>query len=226
MRCSYCNKVILERLQLKEILWPWKLPEKKLCQDCCQLFQPLGTAGCRGCGKDCQEELCQDCQRWRQLYPDYDFQHRGLFRYDPQFKNFMQRYKFHGDLRMAEVFAPALKTALKDYHDYLICPIPLSAQRFEERGFNQVTALLTAAEIPFQMILEKRQDTLPQAKKKRSQRLASPQPFRLTATAPSLVDRKVLIVDDVYTTGRTIFHAVQLCRAAGAQKVRSFSLAR
>ncbi|HBC90402.1 MAG TPA: ComF family protein, partial [Lactococcus sp.] len=40
------------------------------------------------------------------------------------------------------------------------------------------------------------------------------------------VPNKVLLIDDVYTTGRTLQHAITVLKEAGAQDVRSFSLCR
>ncbi|WP_425268583.1 ComF family protein, partial [Enterococcus faecium] len=67
----------------------------------------------------------------------------------------------------------------KDYPAYIYCPIPLSEKRWLERGFNQVSEMLKAAKIPFQMLLKREQHLLAQAKNTRKERLEMPQPFEL-----------------------------------------------
>ncbi|WP_236683024.1 MULTISPECIES: hypothetical protein [unclassified Streptococcus] len=92
--------------------------------------------------------------------------------------DYFSRYKIQGDYLLRKVFARPLKSYLKKYSDYTIVPIPISQQRLEERGFNQVTGLLEAAMIPYQNLLEKNHVDK-QSEKNRRDRLKLQQPFRL-----------------------------------------------
>ena len=58
-----------------------------------------------------------------------------------------------------------MKAELKKYKGYTIVPIPLSDARKKKRGFNQVTAILESAGIPYQDLLKKK-DTKAQITKK------------------------------------------------------------
>ncbi|MGD1370531.1 ComF family protein, partial [Enterococcus faecium] len=89
----------------------------------------------------------------------------------------------------------------------IYCPIPLSEKRWLERGFNQVSEMLKAAKIPFQMLLKREQHLLAQAKNTRKERLEMPQPFELAVPLSKIQHKKIMIIDDVYTTGQTLFHA-------------------
>ena len=71
-------------------------------------------------------------------------------------KEYFQRYKFQGDQLLACLFAEEMKAELKKYKGYTIVPIPLSDERKEKRGFNQVTAILEYAGIHYQDLLRKR----------------------------------------------------------------------
>ncbi len=57
-----------------------------------------------------------------------------------------------------------------------------------------------------------------------NQRLESPNPFRLKKGLK--VPTKVILIDDIYTTGTTLYHASQILKEAGVHEIRSFSLCR
>lgn len=229
MKCSYCQKAIYRNLTIKEVLLPTPKITEELCASCRNLFVSLPKKGvCRGCQKSCSTEYCRDCQTWRKLYPDYDFQHEALFHYDEAFKEWMMQYKIAGDYRLRSTFAKEIKAYFRPFiHEgYLICPLPLSEQRFQDRGFNQAEALLTAAGVPVTQLLKRTGHTKPQAEKNRAGRMKLEQPFELNDATLKLNGQKIILADDVYTTGRTIFHAAAVVRASKAKKIRTFSLAR
>ncbi|KXT77454.1 ComF family protein [Streptococcus sp. DD13] len=136
---------------------------------------------------------------------------------------YFQRFKFWGDYQLREVFSHELKLALKNFSDYTIVPIPISKDRRKTRGFNQVTALLDAARIPYQNILEK-DEREAQSHLSRLERLKREQPFRIKQSTK--VPNKILLVDDIYTTGATIYQAKQIIMKEGTEKIKTFSLAR
>lgn len=78
----------------------------------------------------------------------------------------------------------------KEYPTYIYCPIPLSEKRRTERGFNQVSEMLKAARIPFQMLLKREKHLLAQAKNTRKERLEMPQPFELAVTFSKIQIKK------------------------------------
>ncbi len=87
------------------------------------------------------------------------------------------RIQTDGKLSVAGTFAPVIKQKLNRFDYECLIPIPLSAERYQQRGFNQVTAVLEAAGVRFQELLEKVVDTAPQAQRSRRQRLVEAQPF-------------------------------------------------
>lgn len=160
------------------------------------------------------------------MYPRYDFCHQALFSYDEAFKKWIQQYKFLGDFRLKATFISEIQAYFSHKKGWLVCSIPLSDARFSQRGFNQVEAFLQAAGIKTQDLLEKDVDSTPQSDKNRQERLAAPQVFKATKAAANIKNKKVLLVDDVYTTGRTLFHAAEILQSYQPEKIQTFSLAR
>ncbi|WP_319805544.1 ComF family protein [Cytobacillus firmus] len=124
---------------------------------------------------------------------------------------------------MARVFSAFIREKLKALEfDYLV-PIPLSPERLYERGFNQSAALIhesgyTAIELLQRVHSEK------QSKKSRQERIHHNQVFKpLNA---DIENKVILLIDDIYTTGSTLYHAAKVLKASGAASVSSFTLAR
>ena len=104
-----------------------------------------------------------------------------------------------------------------------IVPIPLSPERLQERGFNQAEALIVEAGLQSANLL-KRTHSEKQSKKSRSDRIHVPQVFSLEPT--TLEGKRILLVDDIYTTGSTLRHAAKILVENGAASVSSITIAR
>ena len=119
--------------------------------------------------------------------------------------------------------------------DDWVLPLPLSPQRLQTRGFNQSWLLAqqltrhsqTAARADARLLLRIR-DTRPQSQLLRGERLTNVKgafmvnPLR----ANQLVGRRVVLVDDVMTSGASIYTAAQALQNAGAAQVTALVLAR
>ena len=121
------------------------------------------------------------------------------------------------------VFASDLKKALKKYKSYTIIPTPISHEKRQERGFNQVSTILDFAEIKYSSVFQK-EDTLAQSKKTREERLKTSQHFQLKGEISG--KQKYLIFDDIYTTGKTIELMKRLLIEKGVKEIKTFSIAR
>jgi ComF family protein len=152
------------------------------------------------------------------------------------------RYKFGEQHGWAGFFAALLLKApgVPQAFDSLcaqdwVLPVPLSAQRLHTRGFNQAWELAsalarqsqTAARADARLLLRIKH-TRPQSQLKREARLANVKgafqvdPLRVA----ELQGRRVLLVDDVMTSGASLFTAAQALRDAGAAHITAVVLAR
>jgi ComF family protein len=127
-------------------------------------------------------------------------------------------------LRSAPWVEPALEQA------ELLLPMPLSNQRLRERGFNQALEMarhLAPAKTEASLLLRIRH-TESQSALKRSARLHNLRaafavdPLR----SAELYNKRVVLLDDVMTSGATLFAAAQALRQAGAAHITGLVLAR
>ena len=186
-----------------------------LCTTCHNKFQLITPHYCSRCYKPDIKDVCSDCKIWEK--EGIIVNHQAVFTYNTAMEEFFSRYKFLGDYRLHHVFYKYFQTE----KGYTIVPIPVSKQRFQERGFNQVAALLQ--QLPFSSLLEKEEGPA-QNTRTRNERLKNKNTFTLKAKVK--VPDKILLVDDVYTTGRTLQHAIAVLKQGGAQEIKTFSLCR
>lgn len=106
----------------------------------------------------------------------------------------------------------------------MLIPIPLSKERLKERGFNQSVILASLIGEPILQPLVKIHQTK-QSKKKKNERLDQKGMFQIKQT-DAIVQRDVILIDDIYTTGATIYDAARILKEAGAKSVSSFTLIR
>jgi ComF family protein len=157
--------------------------------------------------------------------------------FDTPWSALISRYKFAPEPGLARLFAGLMLRderiqALIARSDIII-PLPLSAERLEERGFNQ--ALLLAKHLArdtFKQKLNlhtliKTRDTTPQrtlGQAARQQNIANA--FALQAnTDVAFKGKHVLLIDDVTTTGATLVAAAEPLRRAGAASVSAVVIA-
>ncbi|MBM7642211.1 ComF family protein [Streptococcus loxodontisalivarius] len=220
MNCLLCQESLTEKISFLDLL-TIRQNQKTLCPTCQAGFEAISDNHCPSCFKSHQDTVCSDCLIWKEK--GETISHESIYQYNQAMKDYMSRFKFMGDYLLKDVFKQDLKKALKAYKDFQVVPIPMDKENQKLRGFNQVEALLEAAGIPYLSLFEK-EKVIKQSSKSRKERLVSKNPFQLRKDLPKL--DKVIIVDDVYTTGATLLHAKTLLQEAGCSKVLTFSLAR
>lgn len=146
----------------------------------------------------------------------------------------LAQFKFHADPGWAATLAglmreaPGAAAALAEAD--LVLPVPLSRERLRQRGYNQALLLarqLGATRVHADLLLRTR-DAEAQSHLTRAERLRNLRgAFMLDPLqAPQVAGRRVLLVDDVMTTGATLHAAAAPLREAGAAHVAALVLAR
>ena len=146
------------------------------------------------------------------------------------------QFKFHGDPGLAAPLgallrsAPGVNAVWADAD--LVIPLPLSDERLAERGYNPAQLLAqhaTPAGLPLRPdLLLRTRHTVPQHELPRAERLRNVRgayavdPLRTR----ELKGRRVVLVDDVMTTGASLYEAARTVRSAGASQVAALALAR
>ena len=147
-----CQEELQERQLFSEILL-LKRKKNSLCPDCQLEFEPISSPICQLCCKKNQTTPCSDCLYWESQGKEVN--HQALYHYNDKMMEYFSLYKFHGDYLLRKVFAKEVKLALLSHKGFTIVPIPISDLRQEERGFNQVTAILEETGLPFLPLLKK-----------------------------------------------------------------------
>ena len=162
------------------------------------------------------------------MYPERTIYHHALYGYNQILRDWLERFKFQGDVRMAAAFEKEISQELVPLikKGFLLVPVPISPGRRKERGFNQTEELLRAAGLPYVLLLEKREMDSHQSEKNRKERMETTQPFYLNSEMVKMTGKKLCLVDDVYTTGRTLYHAMDALESLHPAEICSFSIAR
>jgi ComF family protein len=206
-------------------------PAQPVCEACVNRFaQP--EARCRRCAMAVPAGIAE-CGRCMAAPPPLDACYAAVSYHYP-WSALIGQYKFNGQAGWARAFAtlmrstPWVEPALEQAH--LVLPMPLSAQRLAERGFNQAL-LLARALSPRKTesdLLLRVKHTPTQTALGREQRAANVkgafamQPLR----AGDVRGKRLVLVDDVMTSGASLFSAAATLRHAGAASVTALVLAR
>ncbi|ANC78605.1 hypothetical protein ABE65_018100 [Fictibacillus phosphorivorans] len=233
--CLYCHESYSEA-------WSWEAligleASPLLCQDCEGRLVWIKGEICRICGRDfCvfpeqyrQGDCCFDCIRWEEneSWTGILQQNRSLYVYNDYMKEIIAKLKYRGDAEVVKAFYPVLSTEFKKIsRDAILVPIPLSEERHYERGFNQAKLLAVGLKKHTEIVLKRKTHEKKQSKKTREERLSQKEnPFEVIDSL-KVKGQKVILVDDVYTTGSTLRYAAKVLIEAGARKVSSITLAR
>ncbi|WP_223701299.1 ComF family protein [Sutcliffiella deserti] len=234
-KCLLCHESIDSRFGWKEFLG--MVQEKVICNRCEVQFQLIKGEVCQRCGREWMEvaaehryeKVCRDCWKWEE---DTEYKgvltcNRSVYHYNPFMKEVLALYKFRGDAVLAEIFQAELrKTYRTHFQDLLVVPIPLSEKRLYERGFNQ--SVLLAQQLNKNVSIVEaltKSESGKQSKKGRYDRVDGENTFYV-ARPEDIKDRKIVLFDDIYTTGTTIRMAAKRLKAAGAKEISSLTLIR
>jgi ComF family protein len=173
--------------------------------------------------------LCDDCRR---RYRPFD-RCRSAGIYDAALREAIHRVKFEGERTLGRCLGRWLARSLSSETAEvdLIVPVPLHPRRMRERGYNQSEllseALAVASGVPHSpRLLTKITPTRSQATLGRHDRRKNLRGTFAVSRGAAAAKMRILLVDDIYTTGCTVEECARVLRRAGARGVRVVTLAR
>lgn len=159
----------------------------------------------------------------------------SVFYYKDMVKRSVIRYKFHGQRRYSKIYIELMYDFLKDLRlsdDFnLMTSVPLSRKRFYERGFNQTEILAEPLAkrlgIPFcaNCIFKTRHTAKQSTLRGISQKRENVQDAYL-ADVSKVNGKKILLLDDIFTTGSTIESCAKELLDKGADCITIVTLAK
>jgi len=220
MKCLICGQDLETELSFTSLLL-LKKEETYTCSACFNHFERISPEHCPTCFKEGETSPCQDCQYWYK--EGIQVEHEAVFIYNEVMKDYFHRYKFDGDYLLRKVFTKVLYQKFQKYKDYQLVLIPLSKERLQQRGVNQVEGLIEGTGLSYYNIIDKK-EVKASSSMNRADRLQVENPFVIKEGVK--IPEKILLFDDIYTTGATINRIKKMLIEAGCQKIKTFSLVR
>ena len=212
-RCPVCGEIV-------------KPAGSLICPPCFQKLSFVTAPVCKICGKEIADEAveyCEDCMVYGHAFESG----AALLNYDEIAGKSMVRIKYNNKREYLDFYGTVLAMRYGDMIRRMdvdaIVPVPIHRSRRRKRGFNQAEILAEILGkklgIPVEPeLLKRNRKTVPQKELSPSERLKN-----LTGAflAESLPDdkKRILLVDDIYTTGSTLEACARVLKNAGAEVV-------
>jgi ComF family protein len=203
-----------------------------LCVACRPRLPWLDPNSCPRCAEPARGgAICRRCLRAGQRVLS---SLRAACRYEGAVRNAIRRLKY-SRVRLFAVLAAQLVAAdlaTRPLSADLVVPVPLSDRRQRERGYNQSELIarelagLGVLPAPVPAALERSRDTRPQVELPRSARLENVRGAFVCERPELVAGRRVLLVDDVSTTGATLEACAASLIQAGAARVLALVVAK
>ena len=167
-------------------------------------------------------KICHRCfLKFKPIYQDFivdDIKALTIYSYDEQIQNMLYQFKGCFDYELAGVFLDYCRHYLMiKYFGYVLIPAPSSEEADKERGFNHVIEMFKPLKLKIEPCIKKTSN-IKQSDLSAEQRKDIKN--HLVISDIDLSKKKVLIVDDVYTTGSTIKAMIDLVKSKHPKKIK------
>lgn len=198
-----------------------------LCDTCVRSLKWANSRTCKCCGKLLQEiyalDLCSDCLEVEHIFEkgytcvEYTAAERDIIH------SFKYKDKAYIGRKLAEILYDRIK--IEEIEFDMVIPVPMYVKKQRKRGYNQAAVMAMSLakfmEVPYEgKALVRVTETEPMSGLGALERKNNIQhAFNVEGDKIELEGKRVLLVDDIYTTGSTVDSCASVLRAAGADKV-------
>ena len=196
---------------------------------------------CGICNKIHNENLCQSCENKIKKYEINKFTIRqnvemiNIYKYDGIIREKIIEYKFQDKSYLYKTFAKMIlkneKTCgfFKKYD--IIIPVPIHKKRKAQRGYNQVELIAKQLSKNTHLKLEnnvliKQKNIISQSELNKNQRKQNIKDAFKIINVEKIQNKKVLLIDDIYTTGSTINECCKTLKKAKIEKIGILTIAK
>ena len=207
-----------------------------LCDDCMTLLEITDKRYCL-CKRpkviDAKNLKCKKCQE-----KELDGLYFAIFYQQKILKKLISQFKYKPFIKeLAKPLSLLILTHLQllenrpDFADYILIPIPLNKKRLKWRGFNQAEEIAKELSKSLRIllisdVLIKIKKTLPQIELSKKQREENIKNAFFIKNREKIKDKKILLVDDVYTSGSTMEECAKVLKKDQAKEVLGIAIAR
>lgn len=200
-----------------------------MCLLCQELIKPLQKPMCDICGTPTRmQNLCSRCKRNKPGFNSL----RSWAEFEGPVQKAIHRIKYRRDLSLGFEIAKLMETFIEDLNwpIDIVIPVPLGRKRKTERGYNQVGIIAYPLALRFgwnyhpKGLIRIRETETQVGLNANERRINVTGAFK--ANPHKVAGKKVLIFDDVATTGATLSSCTNALKAAGATDVFAVTVAR
>lgn len=205
-----------------------------ICSECREKVVYIGSHKCSVCGRPLElgyiPDKCPECIN----HPHYFVKAISPLEYSGIIRDAIHKYKYNKKHYMYKLFGPFLVQAIKEdglEGIDLIVPVPLHSSKMSERGFNQSELLGKYISKKLNIPLDSKnlvrfkktavQNKLDKAERKKNVRNA----FK-AVDGEAFRGKRILLIDDVFTTGATVDECSKVLLKEGAKDVFVLTIAR
>lgn len=202
-----------------------------LCEDCQSLIEILENLHCPVCGKRLStinyitSGVCRKCGNKTELnglYAATSYQNKIVRKLIDQFKGTPLVKELAKPL--ANLIITHFQLLNQRFAGFVLIPVPLYKSRLKQRGFNQAEEISKELSKSLKLstisdVLIKIKKTLPGVGLSQEERKENIKGAFLVKNKDMIKNQKILLVDDIYTTGSTMSECARVLKTAGAKEI-------